>query len=154
ISGAPTTFGELFDKLSARTGIAAPAIELPRAFAPILDPVLLLLGRAIGKSFAETRELLAMGRGVTRFFSNAKARSELGFRPRSLDQGLDDTLPWYLAHERDAARAGVRATRALLVALAVFDTALGASAAFSPSTYLASMHARFRELHPNGPTYL
>jgi len=154
LSGTPATFGELFDKLSAHTGIAAPAVEVPRALFPVVEPLLLVLGRVLGKSFAETRELLAMGRGVTRFFSGDKARAELDFRPRSLDQGLHDTLPWYLARERDAAATSARSVKPLLIGLALFDAILGAGAALAPNTYLASMHPRFRELHPHGPTYL
>jgi dihydroflavonol-4-reductase len=149
ICGTPATFGQLFEKLSARTGIAAPSVEIPEVALPFARPLLLGVGRLLGKSFAETRELVAMGRNVTRFFSNAKAREALGFRPRSLDEGLDDVLPWYHAREREAASRTAAKARPLLVGLALFDAVLGAAAAFVPGAYMATMHARGADV----PTY-
>src|SRR5262249_39741492 len=88
VSGTPASVGELFAELSRLSGVPAPAFELPRALLPLLVPA----GRGLGKSAAEMRELIAMGHGVTRYFSGRRARVELGWRPRSLAEGLADTL--------------------------------------------------------------
>jgi dihydroflavonol-4-reductase len=153
VSGEPQRFGELFDKMSALTGIPAPG-ELPRWFAAFL-PALIVLGPLIGKSSAAIRELLAMGRNVTRFFSGEKARRELGWQPRPLSRGLAETMAWYQRREQELAARGLYGfTRLLLVCLLLFDIGLGGQAAFLPNAYLASMHPHFWELHPSGPTYL
>lgn len=47
----------------------------------------------------------------------------------------------------------VERSRLLLVALAVFDLALGISATLFPDFYLRVMHPDFSVLHPDGPTY-
>lgn len=134
LSGTPATFGAFFEALSSRTGIAPPAFELPR-------PLTFLL-RLLGKSAAQVRELAAMGRGVTRFFSGARARTELGWEPRPLGQGLEDSLPWYRERENRASAAALRRTRPLLLGLLVFDLLLGGAAAFFPDLYLGFMHPR------------
>jgi dihydroflavonol-4-reductase len=140
VSGTPASFGELFAELSALSGVAAPALEVPPALLPLLTPALVLAGRALGKSPAEMRELIAMGHGVTRYFSGAKARRELGWRPRALAQGLADSLPHYVARERQDAGAALRRARPLLLGLAGFDVLLGGAALLWPRRYLAAMH--------------
>lgn len=154
ISGTPATFGEFFAQLSSVTGIAPPAVEVPGWLASALTPLFAVLGRLAGKSPQALRELLAMGRRVTRFFSGEKTHRELGWTPRGLRQGLADTVPWFAAREREAAARAVGRTRIWLVGLALFDLALGAQAAFLPDAYLRSMHPWFPQLHPAGPLYL
>jgi dihydroflavonol-4-reductase len=150
ISGTPASFGELFAELSKLTGVAAPALEVPRSLLPALTPLLVLAGRALGKSGDEVRELIAMGHGVTRFFSNQKARDQLKWRPRSLARGLADTLPHYAAEERAQAASALRRARKLNLGLAAFDVALGGFALFAPRGYLRVMHPR----SDGGPTHL
>ena len=153
VSGTPASFGEFFRTLSSVSGIAPPAIELPGWLVGALTPLLALLGRAVGKSPAAVKELLAMGRRVTRFFSSAKAQGELGWTPRNLEQGLADTVPWFAAREREAAARALGRTRPWLAGLALLDLWLGVQAAFFPQAYLHDVHAHFLALHPAGPTY-
>jgi dihydroflavonol-4-reductase len=153
ISGTPARFGDFFQRLSSVSGIAPPAVELPGWLITALMPLLTLLGRAVGKSPAAIRELVAMGRHVTRFFSSEKARRELGWKPRDLEQGLADTVPWFAAREREAAAKALGRTRVWLAGLALLDFWLGAQAAFFPQAYVHDIHARFFALHPSGPLY-
>ncbi|MFB6351844.1 MAG: hypothetical protein ABEK29_08680, partial [Bradymonadaceae bacterium] len=91
VSGTPATFEGFFDQLSELTGIAAPKFEVPSRLVDMIKPVLEAIAPLIGKSAAEVDESLAMGRNVTRFFSGDKAREELGWEPRTLDEGLRQT---------------------------------------------------------------
>jgi dihydroflavonol-4-reductase len=88
VSGEPATFARFFEALAAASGRPAPRFEVPRW----LDPVVPLLAPLAGKPVAELRELVAMGRGVTRFFSSARARRELGWTFRPLAEGLAQTV--------------------------------------------------------------
>jgi len=153
VSGTPASFGDFFRALSKVSGIAPPAVEPPGWLVTSLTPVLALLGRAAGKSPRAVRELLAMGRNVTRFFSSEKARRELGWTPRSLEKGLADTVPSFAAREREAAARALGRTRLWLAGLALLDLWLGTRAAFFPQAYVDDVHARFFALHPSGPTY-
>jgi dihydroflavonol-4-reductase len=154
VSGTPASFGQFFAALSSVSGIPAPAIQVPGWLVNALMPLFTLLGALLGKSPRAIRELVAMGRGVTRFFSNDKARRELGWTPRELQAGLADTVPWYGAREREVATRALEHARPLLIFLALFDIALGVQASFFPSLYLAQLHPQFAALHGAGaPIY-
>jgi nucleoside-diphosphate-sugar epimerase len=78
-------------KLAARLGgRKPPRLSLPtglvRAMAPINDR----LGGLAGMP-PNMREVISGGDGVTYWASHAKATRELGFSPRSLEQGIRDT---------------------------------------------------------------
>ena len=140
ISGTPASFAEFFTALSLLTGIAAPMADVPKSALAGLLRALPILGRIAGKSASEMAELLAMGHGVTRYFSSAKAQTHLGWQPRDLTAGLTDTLPFYIERERRAASDGLQKARSLLAGLSMFDIGLGGKAAFKPRSYLELMH--------------
>jgi nucleoside-diphosphate-sugar epimerase len=154
ISGEPATFEEFFDLLSDQTGIPAPRFELPDWLVDTLGPVLARVAPLVGKSGAEIREMLDMGRDVTRFFSGDKAREELGWQPRSLEEGLANTLPAFADRELEAATDLLHAARLPLAALALFDIGLGVTATVFPGLYVDLIHPYFDQMHPEGPTYL
>jgi nucleoside-diphosphate-sugar epimerase len=79
IAGWPHTLIDAFDLAERITGIPAPRFHA--------SPGLLRAIAAISRS-----ERLRVAAGVTYLGSNAKARSELGFVPRPLEEGLRETL--------------------------------------------------------------
>ena len=79
LAGWPHTLIDAFDLAERITGIHAPRFHA--------SPGLLRAMAAISRS-----ERLRVAAGVTYLGSNAKARRELGFAPRPLEEGLRETL--------------------------------------------------------------
>jgi hypothetical protein len=94
-----------------------------------------------------------MAQGATLFYSGDRLRRELGWRPRSLDEGLAETLAHLEAEEQAAAQRSLRRSRPLLIGLALFDLALGGTAALLPNYYIDLLHPAWLTLHPQSPTY-
>jgi nucleoside-diphosphate-sugar epimerase len=92
VAGPPHSMIEALQIAERITGIKAPALHPP----PTLMKAASALMGAVGAVVALPPELTAEGlrvlAGVTYFGSNAKARRELGFEPRSLEDGLRETL--------------------------------------------------------------
>ena len=83
-----TTFRGWFEAAARAAGRAPPRVYLP-------DAVLGVAGRA-GKLVPPlVREGLAMGLGVDWAYSGDKAKRELGWKTRSLEEGLAETMGWY-----------------------------------------------------------
>jgi nucleoside-diphosphate-sugar epimerase len=91
ISGDQGTIGELIDRVAAIAGRKPPRFTMPSAVMKLSAPLGPLIGPLLGFP-PNLRELIASSDGVTYWASDAKARNELGFAPRSLDAGLRDTL--------------------------------------------------------------
>jgi dihydroflavonol-4-reductase len=91
ISGEQGTIGDLVDRVAAIAGRKPPRFTMPTAVLKAMVPLGSVIGPLLGFP-PNLRELIASSDGVTYWASDAKARRELGFAPRSLDQGLRDTL--------------------------------------------------------------
>lgn len=154
VSGTPATFEEFFAELSEQTGVPEPRFEVPSWVVDAALPVVERLAPLAGGSRSEIREMVGMGRGVTRFFSAEKAEEELGWEPRSLEEGLRETLPAFRKREAESARDLLDWLQYLLIGLAVFDVALGLTALLFPDLYRAIVHPRYEAMHSNGPDYL
>lgn len=154
VSGDPATFEEFFVRLSEATGIPEPRFELPSWLVSTVRPVAERVASLVGKSADEIREMVDMGRGVTRFFSGKKARRELDWDPRSLKDGLEETIPSFGEKELARARMVLELAKYPLLGLALFDLVLGSTAAFLPDLYRTIMHPGLAELHTGAPDYL
>lgn len=88
IAGPPHTLAEALAVAESVTGIPAPKLRIPG--------VLLDLVRLVPGGSAEGLRAL----GATYLGSNAKARRELGFEPRSLRDGFAEVLPTHIAELR------------------------------------------------------
>jgi dihydroflavonol-4-reductase len=90
LGGCNTTWPELIDRVAELSDIHHPVVVLPRETARVarLRDALGLPGLLA----AEAYELMAKDWR----FSSAKAKRELGYRPRPLDHTLRDTIDWYL----------------------------------------------------------
>jgi nucleoside-diphosphate-sugar epimerase len=95
IAGPPHSLAEAFTLAAQVTGAAPPRIVLPPAPMRLMASVLGALERLPrwpALPPALTAEYSRVAAGVTYLGSNARARSELGFNPRSLVDGLRDVF--------------------------------------------------------------
>lgn len=92
IAGPPHTLEEALELAEQWTGIPAPRLRpsprLVRALAATLRPVHAL----VGLQGLFHPEMLRVVAGVTYYGDDSKARAELGFAPRTLEEGLPPTL--------------------------------------------------------------
>jgi len=72
-------------------GRRVPRIAIPAGLIKALHPLGRLVGPALGTG-PNLRELVASGDGVTFWATSEKAKSELGYHPRDLEEGLRETL--------------------------------------------------------------
>lgn len=91
LSGESATMGELIVRSAAIGGRKPPRFEVPTRLLRALSPAGKVLGPVFGMP-ANLRELVTASDGVTYYASHAKATAELGYRPRSLDEGLASAL--------------------------------------------------------------
>lgn len=91
ISGPATTVREAIGVVAEVTGRKAPKRAIPT---PLMK-AMILIGPLVGKAMGQPpnlRELISSADGVTFWAGYDKARRELGYEPRGLEQGLRDML--------------------------------------------------------------
>jgi nucleoside-diphosphate-sugar epimerase len=91
LGGEITTIREAIEKMAAYLGKTAPKRDLPVALVKAVAPFGPLVGKMLGFP-PNFRELLSASNDVTYWATDAKARAELGYSPRSVDEGLAPTL--------------------------------------------------------------
>ena len=87
ISGPATTVREAIGVVADLTGKKAPKRALPTGLMKALTPIGPLVGKVMGQP-PNLRELISSADGVTFWASYDKAKSELGYEPRGLQDGL------------------------------------------------------------------
>ena len=92
IAGPVHTFREVFELAERLTGIRAPRIHPGPGTLRVLAAAMKLLGAFFPLPAAYTAESLRVIAGTTYIADNRKARGELGFDPRPLEEGLRETL--------------------------------------------------------------
>ncbi len=85
------TMREIIGTAAGLAGRNPPARTMPTALLKALRPVGPLIGRLMGQP-PNLGELISSADGVTYFADSARARRELGFRPRDFRTGLRETL--------------------------------------------------------------
>ncbi|HEX8857576.1 MAG TPA: NAD-dependent epimerase/dehydratase family protein [Actinomycetes bacterium] len=95
IAGPPHTFAGALELAEELTGIPAPRLRAAPGLLRAAAQVMGLVERVAPVPLNYSAEYLRVNAGVTYLGSNAKARRELGYDPRSLRLGLAETL----AHE-------------------------------------------------------
>lgn len=91
ISGPATTVREAIGVVAEVTGKKAPKRALPVPLMKAMIPIGPLVGKLMGQP-PNLRELISSADGVTFWASYDKAKSELGYEPRGLEQGLREML--------------------------------------------------------------
>ncbi|HMI81026.1 MAG TPA: NAD-dependent epimerase/dehydratase family protein [Solirubrobacterales bacterium] len=91
ISGPATTMREAIETVAAVSGRKAPKRNLPTGLMKAMIPIGPLVGKVMGQP-PNLRELISSGDGVTFWASYEKAKRELGYEPRGMEEGLRQTL--------------------------------------------------------------
>jgi nucleoside-diphosphate-sugar epimerase len=91
LAGEKSTMGELVDKTAALSGRKAPRVTMPAPMMKLAIPIGPVIGKAMGFP-PNLAELIRTSNGVTFWMTDEKARRDLGFAPRGLDEALRDTL--------------------------------------------------------------
>lgn len=95
LSGAWRSLKEFSALISRQTGIKTMQTVVPMGLAKFGLPFIMLHSRLTGRTPLYTREsLVAIGEG-NRSISNAKARAELGYNPRPLEETMMDLINWF-----------------------------------------------------------
>jgi len=97
IAGPSHTLEEAFDLAAKITGIPAPRFRASPALMKTMATLMGMVGALISLPPTYTAEALRVSAGSTYLGDNSKARSELGFQARPLEEGLRQTL----RHEMD-----------------------------------------------------
>jgi nucleoside-diphosphate-sugar epimerase len=91
IAGPKATMREAVNVVAEVSGRMAPKRALPTPLMKAMIPIGPLVGKMMGQP-PNLRELISAADGVTFWASNEKAKRELGFDPRGLEQGFRDML--------------------------------------------------------------
>lgn len=91
LGGQVARMGELVDIVARLSGRRPPRATMPVWAMRFAAPAGPLVGRLMGYP-PNLREMISAAAGVTYWATDAKARRELGYAPRELEQGLRQTL--------------------------------------------------------------
>src|SRR5439155_3157573 len=91
LGGQIATMRDLVGKVAELSGRKAPTRALPTALMKLSIPIGPLVGKLMGFP-PNLAELIKTSDGVTYWASDAKARAQLGYRPRDLETGLRETV--------------------------------------------------------------
>jgi nucleoside-diphosphate-sugar epimerase len=83
--------GDLVDRVAELAGRKPPRFTMPGILIKLSTPLGPIVGPLMGFP-PNLGELVSTSDGVTFWATDAKARSELGWAPRPLDQGLRETI--------------------------------------------------------------
>ena len=91
LGGEIATVEKLITKLGAAAGRKPPRFNVPTGVLKAMAPAGPLIGKLAGFP-PNLKELISASDGVTYWASHDKAASELGYSPRPLEEGLEQTL--------------------------------------------------------------
>jgi len=91
LGGEITTMGQAIKALGKVAGRKPPRVTLPSIVIKAVAPLGPLIGPAMGQG-PNLREIIKATDNVTYWAKDDKARKELGYSPRGLEQGLRQTL--------------------------------------------------------------
>ena len=92
IAGSAHTLEEALDLAQAITGIPAPKFRASPVLLKTLAALMGVVGSVVSRPASYTAEGLCVSAGSTYLGDNSKARRELGFQTRPLEEGLRQTL--------------------------------------------------------------
>jgi nucleoside-diphosphate-sugar epimerase len=91
LGGELTTVGDIIDTLARVAAKKAPTMTVPAWAMKAIRPLGPMIGPALGMG-PNLAEVIRASNNVTYWAKDDKARKELGYAPRNLEQGLRDTL--------------------------------------------------------------
>jgi nucleoside-diphosphate-sugar epimerase len=100
LAGPPATVQRVLRLAEQVTGVPAPRLHPAPGLVKAAASVVALMERFVSVPDNYSAEYLRVAAGTTYLGSNARARAELGYQPRSLEDGLPETLRYELARLR------------------------------------------------------
>jgi nucleoside-diphosphate-sugar epimerase len=94
LSGEPASVNAFAARVAALGGVKAPPLRMPTALVRAAGIVLDAIARATRLRFPISREVVDVSAGLRWVHGHEKATRELGWQPRSLDEGLPPTVAW------------------------------------------------------------
>lgn len=91
LAGERATMKDLVQTTARIVGRREPKLEMPTAVMRVSAPLGPVVGPLLGFP-PNFKELISVSDGVSYWMTDDKARGELGFAPRGLEQGIRDTL--------------------------------------------------------------
>jgi nucleoside-diphosphate-sugar epimerase len=92
IAGPPHRLTEFFALAEQITGIPAPRLRLPPGLLKATAALMSVVEKLVPVPDNFTAEYLRVNAGTTYWGDNSKAKRELGYNPRSLREGMEETL--------------------------------------------------------------
>ena len=93
LSGHNVTARQFFEQAAAIAGVRAPRFEPPMVLLNTLVGAVEIFSKIRGKPAPVTRDVLQII-GRYAWYNTSRARAELGWEPRPLQQTLEDTIRW------------------------------------------------------------
>lgn len=94
-AGHNIMLSQLFDRLSILSGKPKPKVKIPYNIAYLATLLLTIKSKILGTEIGVTKEALETVK-FPWFFDNSKIVSDLGFKPKQLDETISDCLRWHL----------------------------------------------------------
>lgn len=91
LSGPATTIRGAIETVAKVSGRKAPKRSVPTPLLKLMTPIGPLVGKVMGQP-PNLRELISAADGTTFWASNEKAKRELGYAPRGIEEGIRQTL--------------------------------------------------------------
>lgn len=95
LAGESMDVNAFADRVARLAGRRAPRLRMPKRVALLGASVLDRIARATGRRFAMSREIIELSVGHRWVHESARAKEDLGFRARSLEEGLPETVASY-----------------------------------------------------------
>ena len=92
IAGPPHRLTEFFELAQQITGVPAPGLRLPPGMVKATAALMSVVEKLVPVPDNFSAEYLRVNGGTTYWGDNRKARRELGYNPRSLREGMEETL--------------------------------------------------------------
>ncbi len=94
LSGDGMTLNEFAARAARLAGRKPPRLRFPNGLARLTGSLLDRVSRRTGKRFSMSRETVQVSSGHRWVHSHERATQELGYRPRSVAEGLPETIEW------------------------------------------------------------
>jgi dihydroflavonol-4-reductase len=98
LGGENISIRDMLRKLEPHTGIRAPRFEIPLTLMKLSAPLSPLIGRVLKQAPGIIREgITSLGNGSW-MMSSSKARRELGYEYRGVEEAMVETVEWIKEH--------------------------------------------------------
>ncbi len=97
LSGEAASVNDVAMRVAGLAGRRPPLLRMPAGVALLVGSAMDVLARLTGRRFGLSREAIAGTAGLRWVCGHERATRELGWKPRSLSEGLPETVSWILS---------------------------------------------------------